>query len=937
MDYRPQDIERKWRKYWEDHATYKVSNDNDRPKYYVLDMFPYPSGAGLHVGHPLGYIASDIIARYKRLQGYNVLHPMGFDAFGLPAEQYAIRIGVHPEVSTAANVKTYRKQLDNLGFSYDWSRQINTSDPKYYKWTQTIFLKLFGHYYNKKTDKAETIDSLIQIFEKEGNQHVHAESTEETIFSAQDWNSYDAKEKDDILMNYRLAYRKIGFVNWCEELGTVLANDEVKDGRSERGNHPVIKRPMMQWALRITAYAERLLNGLDQVEFSEALKTQQRNWIGRSEGARIFFDIEDNDAKIEIFTTRPDTIFGATFVVLAPEHELVVQLTSTKYQNDVDAYISYATNRSERERMADKRVTGQFIGAYAINPITKKKLPIYISDYVLIGYGTGAIMAVPSDDERDNKFAKKFGIEIIDVVDLSAFEDAKIGDKRGVMINSDFINGMKVPQAIDRMLEEVEKRGIGQRKVNYRLRDANFSRQRYWGEPFPVKYDMDGVSHPEKNLPLELPELNNFKPTKDGKPPLARAEEWVNSSQGFTRELDTMPGYAGSSWYFLRYMDPSNEEEPFSQNAVNYWQDVDLYLGGAEHAVGHLMYSRFWHKFMHDLGIVPTEEPYKKLVNQGMIQGIIEDVYMLKEKQEGKTVFVSADKIGTYQEDQYTQIHTHIDFVEDYGSEHSYMNEKGIQQFKEWIPEYENAIFDTNDQGHLVTHSEVGKMSKSKYNVINPDHVIEEHGTDCFRMYEMFLGPLEQSKPWDTKGITGVSKFLRKFWNLYFGVDGSPVVTDVDPTPKELKILHTAIKKVNLALDTFAFNVAVAEFMVATRDLAKEKCTKRAILEPLVILIAPFAPHIAEEIWVNALGKEASIHHVTFPKHDEKYLVVSTHTYPIQLGKKVRAKVDFPAEASKDEIEQAIRNSPDLDSWLQGKQLIKVIVVPKRLVNLVAK
>ena len=937
MDYRPQDIEQKWRKYWEDHGTYKVSNDSDRPKYYVLDMFPYPSGSGLHVGHPLGYIASDIIARYKRLQGYNVLHPMGFDAFGLPAEQYAIQTGVHPAVSTAANIKAYRRQLDNLGFSFDWSRQVNTSEPKYYKWTQYIFLQLFDHYYNQKTDKAESIESLCRIFEREGNANVEAACTQQTIFSAADWKGYNTKEKDEILMNYRLAYRKTGFVNWCEELGTVLANDEVKDGVSERGGYPVVKRPMLQWALRVTAYAERLLDGLNQIEFSEALKIQQRNWIGKSEGARLFFAVAKGNARIEIFTTRPNTIFGATFIVLAPEHALVNQITTTDRKEAVEAYVKYANNRSERSRIADvKKITGEFTGAYAIHPFTAKPIPIYISDYVLIAYGTGAVMAVPSDDERDNRFAKHFGLEIVEVVDCGEEKHTATGEECGTMINSDFLNGLRVPEAIQRIVEEVEKRNLGEPEVNYRLRDANFSRQRYWGEPFPIKYDAEGIAHKETVLALELPRLTNFKPTKDGQRPLARAVNWATSSEGFKRELDTMPGYAGSSWYFLRYMDPQNEEAPFSKKAVDYWQDVDLYLGGAEHAVGHLIYSRFWHKFMYDLGIVPTDEPYKKLVNQGMIQGIIEDIYMLKAKRNGKTVFVSADRIDAYQEDEYTRIHVHIDFVSNYGYDNSYLDAKGIQEFQNWRAEYKDAIFETNEAGHLVTHSEVGKMSKSKYNVINPDAVIEQYGTDCFRMYEMFLGPLEQSKPWDTKGITGISKFLRKFWSLYYNAEGV-IVTEEAPNAKELKILHTAIKKITLALDTFAFNVAVAEFMIATRNLAKEECTKRAILEPLAILIAPFGPHIAEDIWVNALGNEASIHHATYPKYDEKYLTVSNLTYPIQIGKKVRAKLDFPVNATKKEIEEAIRNSPNLTTWLQGKRLVKVIVVPKRLVNIVAK
>lgn len=934
MDYESGEIEAKWRKYWVEKEVYKTSNDTSKPKYYVLDMFPYPSGAGLHVGHPLGYIASDIFARYKRLQGYNVLHPMGYDAFGLPAEQYAIQTGVHPAVSTNQNINFYRKQLDNLGFSFDWSRSVNTSDPKYYKWTQHIFLKLFNHYYDQETNKAQAIEKLVAIFEQAGNATVKAASSQELVFSAEEWNGYSPKEQDDILMNYRLAYRKVGFVNWCEELGTVLANDEVKDGVSERGGFPVVKKPMRQWALRITAYAERLLEGLEQVDFSEALKTQQRNWIGRSEGAQLFFDLKDHKAQIEVFTTRPDTVFGATFMVLAPEHDLVAQITTTEQKEAVEAYQKYANSRSERDRMADvKSITGAFTGAYAINPFTGKEIPVWIADYVLIGYGTGAIMAVPSGDERDERFATHFGLDIVQVVDQSAHKGAAIGDKVGQMINSGFLNGMPVKEAIVAAIKEIENKQIGEGKVNYRLRDANFSRQRYWGEPFPVKYDKEGVAYAETQLPLELPALDNFKPTSEGKAPLARATEWMQDGD-LTREIDTMPGFAGSSWYFLRYMDPNNNAEPFSQEAVQYWQDVDLYVGGAEHAVGHLMYSRFWHKFMYDLGMVPTREPYKKLVNQGMLQGVIEFLYLLKEKQNGKAVFVSADKLSEYEGQEMAQIPVHIDFVADYGKPESHLDAAGIEKFKAWRPDYQEAEFVLNEDGKMLTKSEVGKISKRYFNVVNPDDVVQEYGTDCFRMYEMFLGPLEDSKPWDTKGITGVSKFLRKFWNL-FHKDGAWVVTNEKASPEELKSLHTAIKKVNQDIANFSFNTCVAHFMVVANELKKLNCTKREILEPLVVLMAPFAPFITEELW-HKLGHEGSIHATgTYPKHDDAHLVQNTITYPVCINGKKRAMATFAADANNETIEKEALSIEEVQKWIDGKAIRKIIVVPKRMVNIV--
>ncbi len=951
MDYTPRDIEQKWQKHWEENDTYKVSNQSDKPKYYVLDMFPYPSGAGLHVGHPLGYIASDIFARYKRQQGFNVLHPMGYDAFGLPAEEYALQTGIHPAVSTNDNIKRYNEQLRSLGFSFDWSRQVRTCDPKYYKWTQWIFAELFHHYYDYAANKALPITDLIQSFEKEGNTNIKAATTQEETFDAAAWSVMSKSEKEEVLMRYRLAYREVGYVNWCEALGTVLANDQVKDGISERGGHPVVQKAMPQWNLRTTAYAERLLSGLETIDWSSALKTIQRNWIGRSEGAQMFFDVADSDAKIEIYTTRPDTIFGATYMVLAPEHDLVEKLTTEGQRAAIDKYLEYVKSRSERDRMADKQVTGEFTGAYAINPFTNTKIPIWIAEYVLISYGTGAIMAVPSDDERDKTFAEKFGLEIIDVVDKTDYPGATLSDKLGKMINSDFINGMEVPEAISEINKRVEQMGIGTAKVNYKLRDAGFSRQRYWGEPFPIVYDKDGFAEmlPLEELPLELPDTEDFKPGKGGKSPLSRLENWVNSKPSYTRETDTMPAVAGSSWYFLRYMDPHNDEAFASQEAVNYWQDVDLYVGGSEHAVAHLMYARFWHKFLYDKGLVPTQEPFKKLINQGMIQGVIEFIYMKKEKTNGQAHFLCA---GLVKRDdlfnEVAKIPIHIDYVQDYGSEKSYLNIKSIKQFIAWRPEYENAIFECSKgiyqngiftpnkdatETNLVTHSEVGKMSKSKYNVVNPDLVIDQYGTDCFRMYEMFLGPIETSKPWDVQGISGVSKFLRNFWNLFYQNENF-TITDAEPTKDELKILHTCLKKVTEDIERFSFNTCVSAFMVATNELKKLKCNKRAILKPLTIALAPFAPHISEELWSKMEG-EGSVVMAQFPQFDESYLVEDSVIYPICINGKKRMEASFSATASKDDIEKIALELDGLEKWIGGKTVRKVIVVPKRMVNIV--
>lgn len=951
MDYKPRDIEIKWRKYWEENGVYKVDNQSDKPKYYVLDMFPYPSGAGLHVGHPLGYIASDIYARYKTLKGFNVLHPMGFDAFGLPAEEYALQTGIHPAVSTNENMARYREQLSNLGFSFDWSREVYTCDPKYYKWTQWIFTMLFDHYFDQSSNAAKPISDLETQFAAEGNAKVKAATTQEATFSADEWKAFSRKEKAEILMNYRLAYRKIGYVNWCEELGTVLANDQVKDGVSERGGYPVIQKAMTQWYLRITAYADRLLYDLDEIDWSDALKTMQRNWIGRSEGASIHFEVVGSDEEIEVFTTRPDTIFGATYMVLAPEHDLVAKLTTPEQQKAVDDYLSYVNARSEIERMAEKKVTGAFIGAYATNPFTNTQIPIWIGEYVLKDYGTGAIMAVPSDDERDKTFATKFELPIIDVVDKSKYPGATLHDKVGVIINSGFMNGMEVPEAITAASAKVEEMGIGKARVNYKMRDANFSRQRYWGEPFPVKYDSEDIAHmiPVEDLPVELPDTDDFKPGKGGQSPLSRLQDWVNAEEGFVRETDTMPAVAGSSWYYLRYMDPNNEDAFVSQDAVNYWESVDLYVGGSEHAVAHLMYARFWHKFLHDKGLLPTNEPFKKLINQGMIQGVIEFIFLEKGAEGDQKRFVTAEMAAAETDKEFAKIPVHVDFVSNYGSPKSYLSKEGIDQFIEWRPEYSNAIFESESGTYqkgsvslkdgaeelvMTTLSEVGKMSKSKFNVINPDQVIDRYGTDCFRMYEMFLGPIEQSKPWDTKGIDGVSRFLRKFWALFFDQQGNFQVSDEAPTKEELKSLHTAIKKVNEDIERFNFNTCISAFMVASNELSKLKCNKREILEPLIILLAPFGPHIAEELW-HLSGKEGSVHHATYPVFDEAHLVEDSVTYPIAINGKTRATAEFPADASREELEKAAVNVEGIQKYTEGKTIRKIIVVPGRMINIV--
>ena len=948
------EIEKKWNSQWEKNGTYAVETDPSKPKYYVLDMFPYPSGAGLHVGHPLGYIASDIYSRYKRMNGFNVLHPMGFDAFGLPAEEYALQTGIHPAESTETNIERYCNQMRLLGFSFDWSRMLKTCDPKYYKWTQWIFTQLFEHYYDLGEDKAKPIASLVASFEKNGNQKVKAETEFKGSFSANDWSSYSEKEKAVILMDYRLAYRKVGYVNWCEALGTVLANDQIKDGLSERGGHPVEKKAMTQWYLRITSYAERMLNDLQGLEWSDALKTIQTNWIGRSEGATVFFDIIDSGEKLEIYTTRPDTIFGATFMVLAPEHPLVSKLTSSEQKEEVEKYISYVNARSEVERMAEKKVSGAFIGSYAYNPFTETKIPIYISEYVLIDYGTGAIMAVPSDDDRDMAFAEKYNIPIVKVVDKSDYPGATLSDKLGKIINSGFLNGLEVKEAITAACKKIEEMGIGHVKVNYKLRDANFSRQRYWGEPFPIQYNEMDIAHAvsSDNLPVELPYTENFKPGAAGESPLKRIKNWANPSSGVVRETDTMPAVAGSSWYYLRYMDPHNEDSLASQKDINYWQDVDLYIGGAEHAVAHLMYARFWHKFLYDLDIVPTVEPFKKLINQGMIQGVIEHILLKKDSDQNE--FYSSDLIDEEALDQYTKLYVHIDYVTDYASsDPTYLTIEGLKQYCSWR-KFDQASFITQkgktelvkgssgdydisgqmEDIKLYTLSEVGKMSKSRYNVINPDEVVKRYGADTFRMYEMFLGPIEQSKPWDMQGIDGVYKFLRRYISLFFD-DDKFEVSDDKPTDEEFKILHKTIKKVSDDIERFSFNTCVSAFMVCTNELKKIKCNKRAILSPLNKLLAPFAPYTTEEL-KELLGEETgSIHHLSYPIHDDKFLKEDAFDYPICFNGKKRGIQSFSSDMSIPDIESKVKELEIYQKWTEGKTVRKIIVVPKRMVNIV--
>lgn len=851
MDYNFSEIEKKWQQYWESNKTYAAADQSTDPKYYVLDMFPYPSGAGLHVGHPLGYIASDIYARYKRHLGFNVLHPMGYDSFGLPAEQYAIQTGQHPKTTTEENIKTYRRQLDQIGFSYNWDREVKTSDPNYYKWTQWIFLQLFDSWYNTETDRAEPIDNLIEAFNSHGNLKVKASHSSEITFNAEEWKEFSAQEQADILMDYRLAYLADSFVNWCPALGTVLANDEIKDGLSERGGHPVERKKMRQWSMRISAYANRLLTDLDQIDWSDALKEIQRNWIGKSRGASIEFSLERQEDKIEVFTTRPDTIFGVSFVVLAPEHDLVNKITTAEQKNEVESYQAYAASRSERERMTEvKKVSGAFTGAYAVHPISGKKLPIWIADYVLSGYGTGAVMAVPSGDQRDWDFARHFNLDIPAVIEGQDIEQGADDRKDGILMNSDFLDGLSVEEAIKKAIAHIEEQGIGKGKTNFRLRDAVFSRQRYWGEPIPIYYEK-GIAKaiPKDKLPLKLPEVDKYLPTETGEPPLARAKDWTYD--GNPIEYSTMPGWAGSSWYLYRYMDQSRENGFSSKSSLDYWQNVDLYFGGAEHATGHLLYARFWTKFLYDRGHLKVQEPFQKLINQGMI-----------------------------------------------------LAEDGQ------------------------------KMSKRYGNVVNPDDVVAQYGADTLRLFEMFLGPLEQSKPWDTGSIEGVHRFLRKFWRLYHDEKNNFRLSDDEPNEKELKVLHKTIKKLREDIERFSFNTGVSAFMICCNELHDLKCDKRAILEPLCVLIEPYAPHIAEELW-SKMGHQNSLAKQPYPKHEEKFLQESNHRYPVSFNGKMRFMLELPVDLSKEEIEQAVLSHEEAQKWIEGKAIKKMIVIPKKIVNVV--
>ncbi|CAG2534263.1 leucyl-tRNA synthetase [Maribacter dokdonensis] len=1004
MQYNFNEIEAKWQKYWAENQTFKAENNSEKEKFYVLDMFPYPSGAGLHVGHPLGYIASDIYARYKRHKGFNVLHPQGYDSFGLPAEQYAIQTGQHPAITTAANIKTYRRQLDQLGFSFDWSREVRTSSPEYYKWTQWIFIQIFNSWYNSDTDKAEDIDTLISVFEAEGNANVNAICDDDiAIFSAEDWTNFSVVEKQEILLKYRLTYLADTEVNWCPALGTVLANDEIVNGVSERGGHPVVRKKMTQWSMRISAYAQRLLDGLDKIDWPQPLKDSQTNWIGRSQGASAIFNVKDHDEKIEVFTTRPDTIFGVSFMTLAPEHELVGKITTAEQKAEVEAYIEATAKRSERDRMADvKTISGAFTGAYAEHPFTKEPIPIWIGDYVLAGYGTGAVMSVPCGDQRDYDFAKHFNIDIPNVfegVDIS--EEAFADKEKTVIANSDFLNGLPYKKAMKLAIYELEKIGHGEGKINYRLRDAVFSRQRYWGEPFPVYY-VDGMPQmiAKEHLPIELPEVEKYLPTETGEPPLGNAEVWawdtvankvvnnseINNTTVFPLELNTMPGWAGSSQYFNRYMDPHNSEEIFSEKAINYWQDVDLYIGGSEHATGHLLYSRFWQKFMFDKGLVPKDEFAKKLINQGMITGTSAFAYrvditpgfdsnnnrLLSDEEIINTkIFISKnlydniladnDVLADFEIDlksalvgvfgpglvkpnvdrnRILPIHVDVSLVNN-------SDELDLEGFKNWLNEYKNSIFFSNS-GRVISENnnekftvgrEVEKMSKSKYNVVNPDAICEEYGADSLRLYEMFLGPLEQSKPWNTAGITGAHGFLKKLWKLYTSfLDETAIAersrSEEEPSKESWKTLHKTIKKVEEDIENFSFNTSVSTFMICVNELSAQKCVSRKVLEPLVILVSPYAPHIAEELW-SKLGHSDSIATAPFPKFEEKYIKESDKEYPISFNGKMKFTMQLSLDLNKDEIEAAVMSHEKTQQQLAGRTPKKVIVVPGKIVNIV--
>ncbi len=965
MDYNYSEIEPKWQQYWRDQKTYHVDNHSDKPHSYVLDMFPYPSGAGLHVGHPLGYIASDIYARYKRLRGFNVLHPMGYDAYGLPAEQYAIQTGTHPAVTTVKNIDRYREQLDKIGFSFDWDREVRTCDPQYYKWTQWTFMQLFKSWYDKEADKARPISELEARLAEQGSNGLQAASSEELAFSAEEWNSWDETRKQQTLMNYRLAYLADIPVNWCAELGTVLANDEVVNGLSVRGGYPVERKLMRQWSLRITAYAQRLVDGLEQVDWTDSLKEIQRNWIGRSEGAAVWFPIDtpgklekpldlymgqinpEPVSSFEIFTTRPDTIFGVTFMVLCPEHEMIDSITTPEQRQEVEEYVTWAKNRSERERQAEvKKVSGVFTGAYAVNPLTEEKIPIWVSDYVLAGYGTGAIMAVPAHDSRDFAFARHFNLPIRQVVaesaDPSTLTDPSTWEesydaKSGYAVNSGFVNGMKVKEAMKAVIDKIEEMGIGRRTINYRLRDAIFSRQRYWGEPFPIYYK-EGIPYPipESCLPLELPNIDEYKPTATGEPPLGHAELWawdeqkqqvvskslIDNHNVFPLELSTMPGFAGSSGYYLRYMDPGNNQAYFAPEAVQYWQNVDLYVGGAEHGTGHLIYARFWNKFLFDLGLAVKEEPFQKLVNQGMIQGRSNFVYRSKEDNK---LFLSKNIPG--RAEKTVPIHVDINIVDN--------DVLDLDKFRAWRPEFADARFEL-EEGKYVCGWEIEKMSKSMFNVQNPDDLVARYGADTLRMYEMFLGPVEQAKPWDTNGIEGVFRFFKKFWRLFHDDNNQFAVSDAAADNSELKTLHQTIKKVTDDIERFSFNTAVSTFMICVNELASKKCNKRSVLEPLTILMAPFAPHIAEELWHLLNGADAaSVCDAPWPAYEERHLVEDSFKYPVSFNGKMRFTLELPANCSQEEAVAAVMGHADSQKWLGGKEPKKIIFVPKRIINIV--
>ncbi len=924
MEYNFRAIEKKWQRTWEEEKAYQVSNKSEKPKYYVLDMFPYPSGAGLHVGHPLGYIASDIFARYKRLQGYNVLHPMGFDAFGLPAEQYAIETGQHPAETTEKNIASFRKQMDNIGFCFDWSREVRTSDPKYYRWTQWIFLQLFHSWYDRKAKKARSIESLIQIFEKEGNKNHVCPGNESAEFTANEWKTFSEKQQQDILMNYRLAYSGNGEVNWCEALGTVLANDEVVNGVSERGGYPVVKKRLRQWYLRITEYADRLLEGLQQVAFSHAMKEMQSNWIGKSEGVNVNFKVKGKPAlpPIVVYTTRPDTIFGVDFMVLAPESELVESVKTTAQAQAVSDYVAYVKSRSERERMSEKRITGCFTGSYVLHPLTGKEIPIWISEYVLAGYGTGAVMAVPCGDERDHRFAKHFNIPITNIIGEAYNGEEANPTKEAVLQNSDFLNGKKMADAIPVIIDRLKAEGIGRKKTNYKMRDASFSRQRYWGEPFPIVWE-NGIAKPldEKELPLELPHVDKYAAGPEGKGPLANIPEWVYQFSGEDNkgalETNTMPGYAGSSWYFLRYMDPHNDREFASRKATDYWRQVDVYVGGTEHAVGHLLYSRLWTKVLYDLGYIGFDEPYKKLINQGKITGDSRLVYRIR----GTHTFVSEGLKDKYQTDP---LHVDVNIVNGF--------ELDTEAFKGWKPEYKDAEF-VLEGGKYLCGTAIEKMSKSLFNTVNPDAVVAQYGADTFRMYEMFLGPIEQSKPWDTKGIEGVSRFLKKLWRLFYEED-KWLLTNDTPEEKELRILHKTIKKITEDTESFSFNTAVSQFMICVNELTAVNCHKKAILEPLLILLTPYAPHVCEELWHRA-GHKTSVLDAAYPQYEEKQLRESTIHYPVAINGKTRTELTIDANAEKADIENQVLKNEIVQKWMNGKPLRKMIIVKGRMINVV--